>query len=169
MLLYVALYGLKGLPGFFTKPMSTFFKTLMQQGFALVHIDDILLLSNSKEDMYQHIEQIHIVSKKTIFNLLLKNHFLCFLKSNFLAMKLVTIQSNPYLPKLQLFRKFLLQLEKPAFLSIIGALIFYTKFIDLKIQSIFKPFHDLLFENTPWNGTEEHKRPFPTLKSSLTS
>ena len=34
-------YGLKGLPSFFTKQMSTFFKTLIEQGFALVHIDDI--------------------------------------------------------------------------------------------------------------------------------
>ena len=38
-------YGLKGLPIFFTKQMSTFFKTLIEQDFALVYIDDILLLS----------------------------------------------------------------------------------------------------------------------------
>ena len=29
-------YGLKGLPNFFTKQMSTFFKTLIEQGFALI-------------------------------------------------------------------------------------------------------------------------------------
>ena len=34
-------YGLKGLPNFFTKQMSTFFKTLIEQRFALVYIDDI--------------------------------------------------------------------------------------------------------------------------------
>ena len=34
-------YGLKGLPNFFTKQMSTFFKTPIEQGFALVYIDDI--------------------------------------------------------------------------------------------------------------------------------
>ena len=61
-------YGLKGLPTFFTKQMSTFFKTLIEQGFAIVYIDDILLLSDSKEHMFQLIEQIHIISKKTILN-----------------------------------------------------------------------------------------------------
>ena len=50
-------YGLKGLPNFFTKQMSNFFKTLIEQGFALVYVDDILLLSNSKEHMFQLIEQ----------------------------------------------------------------------------------------------------------------
>ena len=49
--------------------MSTFFKTLIEQGFALVYIDDILLLSDSKEHMFQLIEQLHIIStKKTILN-----------------------------------------------------------------------------------------------------
>ena len=65
-------YGLKGLPNFFTKQLSSFFKTLIKQGFALVYIDDILLLSDSKEHMFQ----LHIVStKKTILNWLPKNPF----------------------------------------------------------------------------------------------
>ena len=57
-------YGLKGLPNFFTKQMSTFFKKLIEQGFALVYIDDILLLSDSKEHMFQLIEQLHTISTK---------------------------------------------------------------------------------------------------------
>ena len=57
-------YGLKGLPSFFTKQMSTFFKTRIEQGFALVYIDDILLLSDSKEHMFQLIEQLHIFNTK---------------------------------------------------------------------------------------------------------
>ena len=55
-------YGLKGLPNFFTKQMSTFFKTPIEQGSTLVYIDDILLLSNSKEQMFQLIEQLQIIS-----------------------------------------------------------------------------------------------------------
>ena len=44
--------------------MSTFFETVIKQDFALVYIDDILLLSDSKEHMFQLIEQLHIISKK---------------------------------------------------------------------------------------------------------
>ena len=51
-------YGLKGLPNFFTKQMSTF---LMEQGFALVYIDDILFLSDSKEHMFQHSTENFLV------------------------------------------------------------------------------------------------------------
>ena len=44
--------------------MSSFFKTLIEQGLALVYIDDILLLSDSKEHMFQLIEQLHTISAK---------------------------------------------------------------------------------------------------------
>ena len=50
----------------------------------------------------------------------------------------------------------------------IGALNFYTKFIE-KLHTNLKPIHDLLHENTPWKWTEEHERLFQTLKTSLTS
>ena len=43
------------------KMSSTFFKTPLEQGFALVYIDDILLLSDSKEHMFNIIEQLHII------------------------------------------------------------------------------------------------------------
>ena len=36
-------YGLKGLPNFFTNQMYTYFRKIIDQGFALVYIDDILL------------------------------------------------------------------------------------------------------------------------------
>ena len=80
-------YGLKGLSNFFTKQMSSFFKTLIEQGFALVYIDAILLLSNSKEHMFQLIEQLHIISTKNKLKLAPKNPFSCFSKSNFWDMK----------------------------------------------------------------------------------
>ena len=39
---------LKDLPNFFTKQMYSFFQKLIDQGFALVYIDDILLLGLTK-------------------------------------------------------------------------------------------------------------------------
>ena len=51
-------------------------------------------------------------------------------------------------------------------MSFIGALNFYTKFID-KLHINFKPFHDLLHENTSWNCTNKHERLFQKLKTAL--
>ena len=76
-------YGLKGLPNFFTKQMCTFFKTLIEQGFALVYIDDILLLSDSKEHMFQLIEQLHNIRTKNNLKLAPEKSFFMLLKVKF--------------------------------------------------------------------------------------
>ena len=73
-------YGLEGLPNFFTKQMSMFFKTLIEQGFVLVYIDDILLLSDSKEHMFQLIEQLHIKSTENNLKLAPEKSFFMLLK-----------------------------------------------------------------------------------------
>ena len=44
--------------------MSTFFKQMIDDGSALVYIDDILLMSNSKEHMINLIKSLHEISKK---------------------------------------------------------------------------------------------------------
>ena len=44
--------------------MSSIFKTPIDQSLALVYIDDILLRSDSKEHMFQLIEQLHTISTK---------------------------------------------------------------------------------------------------------
>ena len=161
-------YGLKGLPNFFTKQMSTFFKTLIEQGFALVYIDDILLLSNSKEHMFQLIEQLHIISTKINLKLAPEKSFFMLLKVKFLEHEIGYNTIKPIHSKITAIHKIPSPTGKVALMSFIGALNFYTKFIE-KLHINLKPFYDLLHENTPWKWTDEHERLFQTLKTSLTS
>ena len=161
-------YGLKGLPNFFTKQMSTFFKTLIEQGFALVYIDDILLLSDSKEHMFQLIEQLHIISTKNNLKLAPEKSFFMLLKVKFLGHEIGYNTIKPIHSKIAAIHKIPSPTGKVALMSFIGALNFYTKFIE-KLHINLKPFYDLLHENTPWKWTDEHKSLFQKLKMSLTS
>ena len=65
--------------------MSTFFKTLKEQGFALVYIDDMLLLLNSKGHMFQLIEQLHIISTKNNLKLAPEKSFFMLSKVKFIG------------------------------------------------------------------------------------
>ena len=161
-------YGLKGLPNFFTKQMSTFFKTLIEQGFALVYIDDILLLSDSKEHMFQLIEQLHIISTKNNLKLAPEKSFFMLLKVKFLGHEIGYNTIKPIHSKIAAIHKIPSPTGKVALMSFIGALNFYTKFIE-KLHINLKPFYDLLHENTPWKWTDEHESLFQKLKMSLTS
>ena len=161
-------YGLKGLPNFFTKQMSTFFKTLIEQGFALVYLDDTLLLSNSKEHMFQLIEQLHIVSTKNSLKLAPEKSFFMLLKVKFLGHEIGYNTIKPIHSKIAAIHKIPSPTGKVALMSFIGALNFYTKFIE-KLHINLKPFYDILHENTPWKWTDEHESLFQKLKMSLTS
>ena len=161
-------HGLKGLPNFFTKQMSTFFKTLIEQGFALVYIDYILLLSDSKEHMFQLIEQLHIISTKNNLKLAPENFFFMLLKVKFLGHEIGYNTNKPIYSKIAAIHKIPSPTGKVALMSFIGTLNFYIKFIE-KLHIKLKPFYDLLHENTPWKRTDEHERLFQKLKMSLTS
>ena len=135
--------------------MSTFFKTLIEQGFALVYIDDILLLSDSKEHMFQLIEQLHIISTKNNLKLAPEKSFFMLLKVKFLGHEIGYNTIKPILSKIAAIQKIPSRTGKVALMSFIGALNFYTKFIE-KLYNNLKSFYDLLHENTPWKWTDEH-------------
>ena len=161
-------YGLKGLPNFFTKQMSTFFKTLIEQGFALVYIDDILLLSDSEEHMFQLIEQLHNISTKNTLKLVLEKSFFMLLKVKFLGHEIGYNTIKPIHSKIAAIHKIPSPTDKVALKCFIDALNFYTNFIE-KLHINLQQFYDLLHENTPWKWTDEHESLFQKLKMSLTS
>ena len=51
-------YGLKGLPNFFTKQMTTFFRSLIEKRSALVYIDDTFLLADEKQEIFELIKEL---------------------------------------------------------------------------------------------------------------
>ena len=160
-------YGLKGLPNFFTKQVSTFSKTLIEQGFALVYIDDILLLSSSKEHIFQLMEHLHIISTENNLKLAPEKSFFMLLKVKFLGHEIGYNTIKPIHSEITAIHKIPSPTGNVALMSFIGALNFYTKFIE-KLHFNLKPFYDLLHENTPWKWTDDHERLFQTLKTSLT-
>ena len=71
------LYGLKGLPNFFTKQMSVFFRSLIDKRSALVYIDDILLLADEKQEMFELVKELQKIATKENLKLAPENPFTC--------------------------------------------------------------------------------------------
>ena len=148
--------------------MSIFFKTLIEQGFVVVYIDDILLLSDSKEHMFQLIEQLHIISTRNNLKLAPEKSFSMLLEVKFLGHEIGYNTIKPIHSKFAAIHKIPSPTGKIALRSFIGALNFYTKFIE-KLHINLKPFYDLLHDNTLWKWIDEHERIFQKLKMSPTS
>ena len=90
------------------------------------------------------------------------------LKVNFLGHEIGYNTIKPIHSKVDAIHKIPTPTSKAALMSFIGALNFYTKFIE-KLHINLKPFCDLLHENTPWSWTTEHGTLFHKLKNALTS
>ena len=133
-------YGLKRLPNVFTKQI---FETLLEQGFALVYIDDILLLSNSKEHIFQLIEQIHTISTKNNLKSAPKESFLMLYKVTHLGQEIGYNTSKPIHSKIAAIHKITSPTGKVALMIFICALNFCTKFIE-KLHTNLKPFYNLI-------------------------
>ena len=110
--------------------MSTFIKTLLKQCFILVYIDDILLLSNSKEHMFQLIEQLHVISTKNKLKLAPEKSFFIHLKVNIPGHEIGYNTIKPIHSKIAAIHKIPSPIGKVALMSFIGAPNFYTKFIE---------------------------------------
>ena len=143
------------------------FKTLIAQGFALVCIDDILLLSNSEEHTFQPIEQPHIISTKNNLKLATEISFFMLLKVKFLGHEIGYNTIKPIHSKSAAVHKIPSPTGKVSLLRFIGALNSYTKFTE-KLHINLKPFYDLLHENTPWKWTAKDESLFQKIKISLT-
>ena len=90
------------------------------------------------------------------------------LKVNFLGHEIGYDIIKPIHSKIAAIHQIPSPTGKVALMSFIGALNFYTKFIQ-NLHINLKPFYDLLHESTPWKWTDEHERLFQKLKMSLTS
>ena len=90
------------------------------------------------------------------------------LKVQFLGHEIGYNSIKPIHSKIAAIHKIPSPTGKVALMSFIGALNFYTKFIE-KLHINLKPFYDLLHENTHWNWTDEYESLFQKLKMSLTS
>ena len=118
--------------------------------------------------MFQLIEQLHLISTKHNLKLAPEKSFFMLLKVKFLGHENGYNTIKPIHSKIAAIHKIPSPTGKVALMSFIGALNFYTKFIE-KLHINLKPFYDLLHENTPWKWTDEHESLFQKLKMSLTS
>ena len=90
------------------------------------------------------------------------------LKVTFLGHEIGYNTIKPIHSKVDAIHKIPSPTSKVALIRFIGALNFYTKFIE-KLHINPKSFYDLLRENTPWSWTTEHETFFQKIENALTS
>ena len=156
-------YGLKGLPNFFTKQMSKFFQPLIEQGYALVYIDDILLLSDHKLHMLELIEELHKISTKNNIKLAPEKSFYMLQKVKFLGHEIGNNTIKPIHSKIEAIKNIPSPRTKQDVMQFLGTINFYSKFIE-KLHINLKPLYNLLHDDINFQWTPELEKIFNTIK-----
>ena len=106
-------YGLKGLPIFFTKQMSTFFRSLIDKRSALVYIDDMLLLADEKQEMFELIKELHKIVTKENLKLAPEKSFFMLLKVKYLGHEIGNNTIKPIPSKIEAIKRIASDGESP--------------------------------------------------------
>ena len=118
--------------------------------------------------MFHLKEQLHLINTKHNLKLAPEKSFFMLLKNRVLGHEIGYNTIKPIHSKIAANHKIPSPTRNVALMSFIGALNFYTKYIE-KLHINLKPFYDLLHENNPWKWTDEHETLFHKLPMSLTA
>ena len=160
-------YGLKGLPNFFTKQMSTFFRSLIDKRSALVYIDDILLLANEKQEMFELIKELHTIASRENLKLAPEKSFYMLLKVKFLGHEIGNNTIKPIPSKIEAIKRIPSPKEKKDVMQFLGSANFYSNFIE-KLYINLKPLYTLLHDDVKFQWTPELEKIFLMLSRTFT-
>ena len=160
-------YGLKGLPNVFTKQMSTFFRSLIDKSSALVYIDDILLLADEKQEMFELIKELHKIATKEHLKLAPEKAFYMLFKVILLGHEIGNNTIKPIPSKFEAIQRIPSPKEKNV-MQFFCSVNFYSKFVE-KLHINLKPLYTLLHDDVKFQWTPELEKIFQDVKNAMTA
>ena len=146
--------------------MYSFLQKLINQGFALVHIDDIFLLAHTKTHMLDLIEKLHQICHSNNLKSAPEKSFYILLTVKFLGHEIGQKTNKPISSKVDGIHKRKTPTSKTKLMRFIGSMIFYSKIID-KLHISLNPFCTLLHDDVFFEWTSDLDKLLNQIKLSL--
>jgi hypothetical protein len=164
----VMLFGMKNSPATFQAMMDDYFRDLLQEGWLVIYMDDILIHARTLEELEKRTAQVLTRLKKHDLYLNLDKCYFAKKEVEFLGFIVTenTVKMDPV--KLTGIADWPPPTNVKEVRSFIGFGNYYRKFIS-GFAHLARPLHDLTKKNTIWNWTPRHETAFNTLKERFTS
>ena len=160
------LFGLCGLPNFFSRLMAIHFEPLIKKKQAIAHIDDTTMQSQNKGDMFSIIHEYHNLLRKAGLKAAREKTLFFFKKVKFLGHVISSEGIQPIAKRVKDLKNLKSPESKRDVMRILGCLEFYSCYIkNLHVDS--KPFYDLIRDSTSFHWTEEHEKIFQMIKDRI--
>ena len=142
---------LKAYPIFLTNKCIYFSKKFIDQSFALVYNDDILLLAHTKPHMLNLIEQLHQICQTNNLKIAPEKFFYILLTVQFLGHEIGNNTIKPISSKVDAIHHLKTPTSKTELMRFFGLMNFYSKINKLHIS--LKPFYTLLHDDIQFEWT----------------
>ena len=159
-------YGLCGLPNFFSRLMTIHFGILIKKKQEFTYIDDTIMLSQNKSEMFTVISEYHPLLRKA--GLKAAPHKTIFLlkKVRFLGHVISPGGIQPIAKRVKDLKNLKSPECKRDVMKILGCLGFYSGYIkNLHVNS--QPFCDLIKDSTLFHWRHKHKKLFQSIKDRI--
>ena len=159
-------YGLCGLPNFFSRLMTIHFEPLIKKKQAITYIDDTIMQSQNKGEMFSIIHEYHNLLRKAGLKAAPEKTFFFFKKVKFLGHVISSEGIQPIAKRVKDLKNLKSPESKRDVMRVLGCLGFYSCYIkNLHVDS--KPFYDLIRDSTSFHWTEEHEKIFQMIKDRI--
>ena len=159
-------YGLCGLPNFFSRLMTIPFDPLIRKKQAITYIDDTIMQSQTRGEMFTIINEYHTLLRKAGLKAAPDKTFFFLKKVKFLGHVISPDGIQPIAKRVDALRNLKSPQSKRDVMKILGCLGFYNCYIEnLHVDS--QPFCDLIKDATPFYWTEEHETLFNPIKERI--
>ena len=159
-------YGLCGLPNFFSRLMTVHFDPLIRKKQAFIYIDDTIMQSQTRGEMFTIIKEYHTPLRKSGLKAAPDTTFFFLNKVNFLGYVISLDGIQPIAKRVDALRNLKSPQSKRDVMKVLGCLGFYSCYIkNLHVDS--QPFYDLIRDSTPFHWTEEHEQLFNSIKERI--
>ena len=159
-------YGLCGLPNFFSRLMTIHFDALIRKKQAIIYIDDNIMQSQTRGEMFTIINEYHNLLLKAGLKAAPDKTFFFLKKVKFLGHIISPDGTQPIAKRVDALRNLKSPQSKRDVMKVLGCLGFYSCYIkNLHVDS--QPFYDLIKDSTPFHWTEDHEKLFNSIKERI--
>ena len=159
-------YGLCGLPNLLNRIMTIHFDPLIKKKQAITYIDDTIMQSQNKDEMYTVINEYHTFLRKAGLKAAADKTFYFLKKVKFLGHVISPEGIRPIAKPVKDLKNLKSPESKRDVMKVLGCLGFYSCYIrNLHVDS--QPFYDLINDSTAFHWTHEHGKMFQSIKDRI--
>ena len=159
-------YGFCGLPNSCSRLMTIHFDPLIRKKQAITYIDDTIMQSQNKKEMFTVIKDYHRLLRKAGLKAVPGKTFFFLWKVKFLGHVISPEEIQPIAKRLKDLKNLKSPEGKRDFMKVLGCLGLYSCYIR-NLYEGSQPFYDLINDSIPFHWTHEHEKLFQSIKDRI--